>query len=74
LLNTVVSLFYYLRVVKVLVMPAATGGQNMISKARLSLVSPGGLFLLAVTVPVLVLGIWWNGLYCWAATAAESLF
>ena len=74
LLNTVVSLFYYLRVVKVMVMPGGPANQTFISKAHLPLISPGGLFLLAVTVPILVLGIWWNGLYCWAVTAAESLF
>ncbi len=74
LLNTVISLFYYLRVVRVLVMPVEAGTKKFISKARVSVISPAGLFLLAVTVPVLIFGIWWNGLYCWAATAAGSLF
>ncbi|MBN2296577.1 MAG: hypothetical protein JXM70_29385, partial [Pirellulales bacterium] len=74
LLNTVVSLFYYLRVVKILVLPVSAGSKKFISKAQISLASPAGLFLLAVTVPILVFGIWWNGLYCWATTAANSLF
>ena len=74
LLNTVISLFYYLRVVRVMVMPAGAGDEESIPKAHLRLVSPGGLFLLAVTVPVLVFGVLWNGLYCWAANAADSLF
>ncbi len=74
LLNTVISLFYYLRVVKVLVMPAASDAGKTGPKADLPLISPAGGFLLAVTVPILVFGVFWNGLYSWAVTAAGSLF
>ena len=73
LVNTVLSLFYYLRVVKVMVMPG-DGKETASSVVRLPMASPAGLFLLMVTVPILVFGIWWNGLFAWAVAAAETLF
>jgi hypothetical protein len=38
-----------------------------------SLVSPEGVFVVLVTIPVLVLGIWWDPLNRWAQAAAENL-
>lgn len=73
LINTVISLFYYLRVVRVLVMPAGEK-QSTGSPVRLPMASPAGLYLLLVTVPIIVLGVWWNGLFTWAGAAAASLF
>jgi NADH-quinone oxidoreductase subunit N len=67
-LNTAISLFYYLRVVKVMTMDAEP-------KQRLPLAIPflSSTFLCAITVPVVVLGVWWNGLNEWAQTAARHL-
>jgi NADH-quinone oxidoreductase subunit N len=68
--NTVVSLFYYLRVIRVMVMNPAPAG----SSAELPLGSPAGLYYFALTVPVVLFGVWWNGLFQWAAAAAAPLF
>jgi NADH-quinone oxidoreductase subunit N len=68
--NTVLSLFYYLRVVKVMLLEPEKPDR---SPARIALLSPPGLFCLAMTAPVLVLGVWWNGLLGWAEAAAASL-
>jgi NADH-quinone oxidoreductase subunit N len=69
-LNTALSLFYYLRVVKVMILGTEPEG---LAVAALPLASWGGLYCLAVTVPVVVLGIWWNGLFDWAQAAASQL-
>ena len=69
-LNTVLSLFYYLRVVKVMILePELPDGRA----AEIPLKSPPGAFCLLATAPVVVLGIWWDGLLCWAEAAAGSL-
>ena len=39
----------------------------------ISLASPAGLYLLLLTVPVVLLGLWWNGLFTWAGNAATHL-
>jgi len=41
--------------------------------ATIPLFSPPGAFCLAMTLPVVVLGLWWDGLFHWAAAAASSL-
>ena len=41
--------------------------------ARLPLWSAGGAFCLAVTVPVVVLGIFWDRVFEWAKIAASTL-
>jgi NADH-quinone oxidoreductase subunit N len=69
-LNTVLSLFYYVRVVKVMMLDApldegAAEGVPMFSWP--------GLYVLAVTLPVLILGVWWDGLNQWAQAAASQL-
>jgi len=69
-LNTVLSLFYYLRVVRVMTVVEEPEYQPA---PTIALASPAGLFLLAVTVPVVVLGLFWNGLFGWAAAAAAQL-
>ena len=58
-LNTVISLFYYLRVLKVMTFdpPAERGGEPF------PLVSLSGAVVTALAVPVLVLGLFWSGLY-----------
>jgi NADH-quinone oxidoreductase subunit N len=70
-LNTVLSLFYYLRVVRVTSMAPQTDDRP---PARIPLWSIPGMYCAAVTVPILVLGVWWNGLFGWALVAARLLF
>ncbi|MGO8748588.1 MAG: NADH-quinone oxidoreductase subunit N [Thermoguttaceae bacterium] len=69
-LNTVLSLFYYLRIVKVMAFSPEPEGRPA---AVIPLASPAGLYCLAVTVPLLVLFLWWGPFY-WAQTAAGALF
>ena len=71
LLNTVLSLFYYLRVVKVMVLAPESDAR---AAASVPLGSIGGLYCLVVTVPIVVLGIWWDGLLVWAKAASALLF
>ncbi len=68
-LNTVLSLFYYLRVVRVMAM-SPDGGVG--PRAAVPLASPAGLYTLAMTVPLVVLFVWW-GPFPWAESAAKSL-
>ncbi len=67
-LNTAVSLFYYLRVVKVMTMEPEP-------KQRLPLSIPllPGAFVIALTIPVIILGVWWDGLNVWAKDAVLNL-
>lgn len=65
-INTVISLFYYLRVLKVMTFdppPADRPG------GEFSLVSLPGAIVTALVVPVVVLGIFWSGLYACAQLA-----
>jgi NADH-quinone oxidoreductase subunit N len=64
--NTVISLFYYLRVLKVMTFdppPADRAG------GEFSLVSLPGAIVTALAVPVVVLGVFWSGLYACAQLA-----
>jgi len=69
-LNTVLSLFYYLRVVRVMTLQGEPADRPA---PVLPLASPAGAYFLLLTVPVVVLGLWWNGLLGWAAAAAFGL-
>lgn len=64
--NTVISLFYYLRVLKVMTFDPPphdrVGGE-------FSLVSLPGAVVTALVVPVVVLGVFWSGLYAAAQLA-----
>ena len=65
-LNTVISLFYYLRVLKVMTFdppPSDLVGESV------SLVSMPGAVVAALVVPVVVLGLFWSGLYACAQLA-----
>ena len=67
-LNTVISLFYYLRVLKVMTFdppPADRAGEPF------PLVSLPGAVVTALAVPVLLLGLFWNGLYAAAQLAGS---
>jgi NADH-quinone oxidoreductase subunit N len=70
LLNTVLSLFYYLRVVKVMVL-----GPERVDRPlpAISLWSAPGLFFAWLTVPVVALFFLWGGLSNWAQAATAAL-
>lgn len=68
-LNTALSLFYYLRVVKVMTIDPEPANRLPVSMAIIP-----GTFVVAITVPVVVWGVWWNGLNLWAGAAAAHLF
>jgi NADH-quinone oxidoreductase subunit N len=67
-INTVVSLFYYLRVLKVMTFDPPPEGQPVEPAGPLSL--SGGL-VTALAVPVVILGILWGGLYGYAQLAGS---
>jgi NADH-quinone oxidoreductase subunit N len=69
-LNTALSLFFYLRVVKTMLLSAEPEDRPAPS---IGLVSLPGVYCLLTTVPVVVLGLWWNGLFEWARAAASQL-
>lgn len=70
-LNTVLSLFYYLRVVKVMCMDARPADARPVS---LESSSPSGLYVMLVSAMVLVLGILIQPLSRVAHHAAEAFF
>lgn len=70
-LNTALSLFYYLRIAKTMVLEEPAVDQ---SPVIIPLWSPQGIFCLAVTLPLLVWGVGWNGVYTWAQAASAFLF
>ena len=71
-LNTALSLFYYLRVIKVMTMDPAPESQPQVSIPLAA--SADGLFALVLTLPLLVIGVYWNGVFGWAVQAVAPLF
>lgn len=70
-LNTAISLFYYLRVMKVMAIdPLPDRGQ--VSES--SMVSLSGAYLVLITLPLLLLFVAWQPLSRWATAAAAQLF
>jgi len=69
-LNTVLSLFYYLRVVRVMILVPEPAERPA---PRVALWSPSGLFCLAVAAMLGVLFVWW-GPFDWAKTSTAMLF
>jgi NADH-quinone oxidoreductase subunit N len=67
-LNTALSLFYYLRVIKVMTMDPEP-------EQRLPIHIPfiPGALVVALTLPVVALGVGWNGLNTWAQQALARL-
>lgn len=70
-LNTALSLYYYLRVVKIMTIDPEPADRLPVN---VSVLSPAGLYLVLLTLPVVVLGIWFNGLNEKAQDAARGLF
>ena len=69
-LNTVLSLFYYLRVVKVM---AIDPEPDRATSTNWSMVSMGGAFIAFVTFPLILFFIKWDLLNEWTITAARNL-
>lgn len=69
-LNTVLSLFYYLRVVWVMSIEPEPEHRAPFS---LSAISLEGVFVILVTAPVVTLGIWGDWLFRWTHQAASQL-
>jgi NADH-quinone oxidoreductase subunit N len=69
--NTALSLFYYLRVVKVMTLDDEP---DHVAPATFSLASIPGAFVALVAVPVFVLGLFWNDLYQLATSSTLHLF
>lgn len=69
-LNTAISLFYYLRVIRVMTMEPAPEGRVPV---RLPLASSGGAYVLVVSLPVVILGILWGDLHVWTLNAVMDL-
>jgi NADH-quinone oxidoreductase subunit N len=70
-LNTAISLFYYVRVVKVMTLDEESQTRPT---GRFSLASISGAYVAVVTLPVLILGVFWNDLYVLADQVTMQLF
>jgi NADH-quinone oxidoreductase subunit N len=70
-MNTALSLFYYLHVVKVMTIDPEPEDSR---RVELQIVSVPGVYILAVTLPILVLFIQWEALNNWTLAAASRLF
>jgi NADH-quinone oxidoreductase subunit N len=70
-LNTVISLFYYLRVIKTTILDDPVEGRESVS---LPIRSGPGVYIIVLTIPTAVLIVYWNPLYDFAKAAADSLF
>jgi len=67
--NTAISLYYYLRVVKIM-----TIDPEPENRVPTTMAFGPGTFVVAITLPLVALGIWWNGLNHLAMAAAKQLF
>jgi len=69
-LNTVLSLFYYLRVIWVMAIEPEPETRMPFSLPATSL---EGVFVILITIPVVTLGLWGNWLFVWTREAAAQL-
>jgi NADH-quinone oxidoreductase subunit N len=69
--NTAISLYYYLRVVKIMTIDPLPADRP---QPEFQLLSVQGIFLVAMTVPVVLLGIWFNQLTNLTIQVSRSLF
>ena len=70
-INTAISLFYYLRVVKTTILDEAPSDREPIS---LPIQSGPGTYVVLLTIPTAILIVGWNWLYDFTRAAAGSLF
>ncbi len=70
-LNTALSLFYYLRVVKVMALDPESEHR---APRTFSLVSVPGVYVVLLTVPLLVLGLFYGGFYELTKQVTRGLF
>ncbi|MDH3718206.1 MAG: NADH-quinone oxidoreductase subunit N [Planctomycetota bacterium] len=70
-INTAISLFYYLRVVKVMTMDPEPDRRGPVS---FSMFSVAGIYVAVITAPVLFLIVQWDQLHLWALAACQHLF
>lgn len=69
-MNTVLSLFYYLRVIWVMVVEPEPADRVPFGLSAMSL---EGVFVVLLTAPVITLGLWGNWLFQWMSEAAAQL-
>lgn len=69
-LNTAISLFYYLRIVKLMTMDEEPADRPPFAYSEISLQS---VFVCVITAPTLLLMLNWEGLSRWASAAARYL-
>ncbi len=70
-INTAISLFYYLRVVKVMTMDPEP---EHVRPRSLSLASMPGTYIVVLTAPLILLFLSWDALNNWTIAAASHLF
>jgi NADH-quinone oxidoreductase subunit N len=68
--NSAISLFYYIRVVKTMTIDPEPADRV---PSHFSMLSAAGVFTFIITIPVVVLGVWWDSLNVWAQAAARNL-
>ncbi len=68
-LNTAISLYYYLRVVKIMTIDSEP---EQVRPAEITFIP--GTYIVAITVPVVLLGLAWNQLNEWTLAASAQLF
>ncbi|MGC3969982.1 MAG: NADH-quinone oxidoreductase subunit N [Pirellulales bacterium] len=68
--NTAISLFYYIRVIKTMTIDPESADR---APASFSMTGVEGVYVALITLPVLILGVWFNSLREWALAAASSL-
>jgi NADH-quinone oxidoreductase subunit N len=68
-INSVISLVYYMRVVRVMTME-----REPAERSPVLLGTAPVIYTVAVTLPVVLLGLYSSGLHQWATTAAAQLF
>ena len=69
-INIVISLYYYLRLAKVVTIDEPPEDRLPVS---VPITSPGGVFVVLMTLPVVGLGIWWETIHTWVLAAASGL-
>ena len=69
-LNTALSLFYYLRVIKTMAIDPEPADRPAVG---FSLVSLPGAYVVLMTIPVVVLGVFWNQFFEWLRAGASNL-